>query len=67
LRPNFAKIYNDINKNEEDYELRTGNALWVQKDYPFLEDYINIVEKYYGGKVSNLDFVKETEKSRQTI
>ncbi len=67
LRPNFAKIYNDINKNEEDYELRTGNALWVQKDYPFLEDYINIVVKYYGGKVSNLDFVKETEKSRQTI
>ena len=67
LRPNFAKIYNDINKNEEDYELRTGNALWIQKDYPFLEDYINIVEKYYGGKASNLDFVKETEKSRQTI
>jgi len=67
LRPNFAKIYNDINKNEEDYELRTGNALWVQKDYPFLEDYINIVVKYYGGKASNLDFVKETEKSRQTI
>lgn len=67
LRPNFAKIYNDINKNEEDYELRTGNALWVQKDYPFLEDYISRVEKYYGGKATNVDFVKETEKSRQTI
>ncbi len=67
LRPNFAKIYNDINKSEEDYELRTGNALWVQKDYPFLEDYISRVEKYYGGRASNLDFVKETEKSRQTI
>ncbi len=67
LRPNFAKIYNEINKNEEDYELRTGNALWIQKDYPFLEDYINIIEKYYGGKASNLDFIKETEKSRQTI
>ncbi|HPB34675.1 MAG TPA: serpin family protein, partial [Caldisericia bacterium] len=67
LRPNFAKIYNEINKNEEDYELRTGNALWVQKDYPFLEDYISKVEKYYGGKASNLDFIKETEKSRQTI
>ena len=67
LRPNFARIYNEINKNEEDYESRTGNALWIQKDYPFLEDYINIVEKYYGGKASNLDFVKEAEKSRQTI
>ncbi len=67
LRPNFAGIYNDINKGNNAYELRTGNALWVQQDYPFLEDYTSRVEKYYGGKAANLDFVKETEKSRQTI
>lgn len=67
LRPNFAAIYNNINKGAEDYELRTGNALWVQQDYPFLEDYTSRVEKYYSGKAANLDFVKETEKSRQTI
>ena len=67
LRPNFAAIYNDINKGNDAYELKTGNALWVQQDYPFLPDYTNRVEKYYGGKVANLDFVSETEKSRQTI
>ena len=67
LRPNFAAIYNDINKGNNAYELRTGNALWVQQDYPFLEDYTSRVEKYYGGKAANLDFVSETEKSRQTI
>ncbi len=67
LRPNFAAIYNYINKGSKDYELRTGNALWVQQDYPFLEDYTSRVEKYYGGKAANLDFVRETEKSRQTI
>lgn len=67
LRPNFAAIYNDINKGAKDYELRTGNALWVQKDFSFLADYTSRVEKYYGGKAANLDFVKETEKSRQTI
>ncbi len=44
-----------------------GNALWLKKDYPFLKDYINVVEKYYRGKATNVDFVKETEKSRQTI
>lgn len=37
LRPNFARIYNEINKNEEDYELRTGNALWIQKIILFLK------------------------------
>lgn len=67
LRPNFAAIYNDINKGVKDYELKTGNALWVQQDFVFLGDYINRVEKYYGGKAANVDFVKETEKSRQTI
>ncbi len=67
LRPNFAAIYNDINKENKDYELRTGNALWAQQDYPFLEDYMSRVEKYYGGKAANVDFIKETEKSRQTI
>ena len=67
LRPNFAAIYNNINEGNEAYELKTGNALWAQHDYLFLEDYTSRVEKYYGGKVANLDFVKETEKSRQTI
>lgn len=67
LRPNFAAIYNDINKGTDDYELRTGNALWVQKDFSLLTDYANRVEKYYGGKAANLDFVKESEKSRETI
>jgi len=67
LRPNFAAIYNDINNGSNAYELRTGNALWVQQDYPFLPDYTSTVEKYYGGKAANVDFVNETEKSRQTI
>jgi len=67
LRPNFAAIYNDINEGNNAYELRTGNALWAQYDYAFLEDYTSRVEKYYGGKVANVDFKEETEKSRQTI
>jgi serpin B len=67
LRPNFAAIYNSINEGGKAYELRTGNALWAQQDYPFLEDYLDRVERYYGGKAANVDFIKETEKSRQTI
>ncbi|MEA3344286.1 MAG: serpin family protein [Patescibacteria group bacterium] len=67
LRPNFAAIYNKINENNKDYELRTGNALWAQKDYPFLQDYLDRVERYYAGKAANLDFINQTEESRQTI
>lgn len=67
LRPNFAAVYNRINEATGEYELRTGNALWVQKNYPFLEGYLKTVEEYYGGKATVLDFIKETEKSRKTI
>lgn len=67
LRPNFASIYNGINNGSGAYELRTGNALWVQQDYPFLDSYKTNVEKYYGGKAAPLDFVKDTENSRKTI
>jgi len=67
LRPNFAAVYNIINQGSKSYELRTGNALWGQIDFPFQEDYINRVGTYYGGKIANVDFVNETEKSRQTI
>jgi len=67
LRPNFAAIYNGINQERKNYELRTGNALWCQNSYPFHQDYIDRVATYYGGKAANLDFVEETEQSRLTI
>lgn len=66
-KESFLKIYNQINKKDKKYQLHTANALWAQKNYLFLEDYFKSVEKYYGGKITNLDFVKETEKSRLTI
>jgi len=66
-QPSFAKIYNQINKVDKKYELHTANALWAQKDYKFLEEYINTIEKYYVGKVTNVDFIKATEDARITI
>ena len=66
-QPSFAKIYNQINKVDKKYELHTTNALWAQKDYKFLEDYMNTIQRYYAGKVTNLDFVNDTENSRITI
>lgn len=67
LRPNYAAIYNDINKEDKSYKLRTGNALWAQEKYPFKEEYFENVENYYGGKAANLDFIDDSEGSRQKI
>lgn len=66
-KPAFAAIYNQINKPNSGYQLNTANALWAQENYSFLDEYFSTVESHYGGKVTNLDFIGETEKSRQTI
>jgi serpin B len=66
-RTNFARIYNQLNPANAPYQLSTANALWAQEDYPFLDEYLNVTETYYRGKVTNLDFITRTEESRQTI
>ena len=66
-RSSSAAIYNDINKKNKKYSLSTANALWTHLDYKFSEDYIKTIENYYGGEATNLDFINDSEKSRQTI
>jgi len=65
----FGKIIKDLNARGAGgkYELRTANALWGQKDYKFLPDFVTLVEREYGGKLQQVDFVKAAEQARQTI
>ncbi|MCD6414723.1 MAG: serpin family protein [Candidatus Diapherotrites archaeon] len=66
-RSSFARMLNTINKGGGKYELHTANALWLQKDYPFLESYKNVVSRHYLGEVRNLDFVHNPYGSSQEI
>jgi len=67
LAPNFAKVYSIINKDDKDYTLRIGNALWIDNNFDILDNYATRIEKYYGGKSVNLDFINDTENSRINI
>jgi len=67
IRTDFKDILDEINNKAASYKLETANALWIQKKYPFVEDYFNTIRKYYGGRVTNLDFSKKAEESRITI
>ncbi|OGN23652.1 MAG: hypothetical protein A3A13_01720 [Candidatus Yanofskybacteria bacterium RIFCSPLOWO2_01_FULL_43_22] len=63
----FAAIHNQINNPNSKYKLNIANALWAQNDYKFLSEYINILQQYYAGKATNVDFKNSTEQARQTI
>lgn len=67
LKVCMEKMNDKINSENNDYELQTANALWVQDNYPVKEEYVSNVEKYYEGKVTNLDFIKNPDSSRDTI
>ena len=66
-RSSYASLYNEINKKDKEYKLNTANALWAQQDYPFLQNYLDIINQYYGGETTNLDFITQPEQSRQII
>lgn len=66
-RSSIAAIYNQLNKKDAKYKLNTANALWMQKDYQLLQDYLAAVERYYAGKAANVDFRGATEEARKTI
>ncbi|MGD0784230.1 MAG: serpin family protein [Sedimentisphaerales bacterium] len=49
------------------YQLLLANALWGQKGEPFLKEFLDSTQNYYGAGLRQLDFINETERSRQII
>jgi serpin B len=65
----FGGLTKDLNEGGKkgDYELSVANALWLQKDFEFLKDFLNLNKKDYGASLKNVDFRGATEEARQTI
>lgn len=66
-RPGLAGFYNAINQPDREYVLETANALWPAQDYHFLDDYFEVIERYYRGQIEYLNYVADPEGSRLTI
>jgi serpin B len=67
VRNGYQKAFAAINSNASSYTLRVANALWVQKNYPLLDDYTNAIKTYYGGGITNVDFVGNPTVAVSTI
>lgn len=49
------------------YELRVANALWGQKGYPWLKDFLDTTKANYDAGLRQVDFMTATEAARRTI
>ena len=65
----FAELNNALTggRGDRDYQLSVANALWGAKGVRFRTDFLETVDRAYGGRVAELDFKGAAEASRLTI
>lgn len=69
LHPTFQKLITQLNTQakQQGYQLNVANALWGQKGYGFLEEFLDLTKTTYGAGLNEVDFVRATEAARRTI
>ncbi len=69
LHPAFACLEAQFNaaQGNRDIELNVANALWVQKDYVFLKEFLDLTAKNYGAAPNHVDFKRACEAARKEI
>lgn len=53
--------------DDRPYQLSVANALWAQQGYPFLPDYLRLLEANYAAGVVAVDYQSAPERARRRI
>ncbi len=53
--------------DREPFTIRPANSAWGQGGYPFLDNYLSVLAKYYGAGIRLLDFVNDPSGATDTI
>ena len=65
---NFSEWMNAIiEKGEAKKQLQIANSLWPQEDYPFLDEFMNLIREYYGSAFYKVNYKDDREQIRQQI
>ena len=59
----MQSLYNYLNNNDE-YNVSTANALWPDVGFTLLDEFVDIIETYYGGKASEVEYGNPEEAAR---
>ncbi|XP_073754066.1 serpin B4-like isoform X3 [Callorhinus ursinus] len=63
----FQKLLTELKKPTDAYELNIANKLYGEKNYQFLQEYMDNVKKFYLTSVESVDFNNAAEESRKKI
>ncbi|MGA2070108.1 MAG: serpin family protein [Sedimentisphaerales bacterium] len=69
LHEEFGSLIRKLNAAGEKggYELVVANAIWGQKGYNFLPEFLTLVKTNYDGNLEQVDFKTQAEAARKTI
>jgi len=67
LHAAMGGLLRDRNAAHDGYQLKEADALWVQKGYPLLPEFLKLNKDNYEAGLNQVDFKSATEASRQTI
>lgn len=57
----------DEDEDGDPFALNVSNAVWGQAEYPFREEYLDVLETHYGAGLQEVDFQSDPEAARETI
>ena len=69
LHPAFAGLRRWLNQLQQagNVTLYTANSLWPQSKYPFLREYLGLMQEYYDVSITPVDYEHAPEAARQQI
>ena len=67
LHPAMGALLSDLNAAHAGCQLSVANALWAQRGYTFLPDFLKVMNNDYGAGLNQVDFKGSTEAARLTI
>ncbi|XP_029446366.1 serpin B10-like [Rhinatrema bivittatum] len=63
----FKSLNSEINKTNQNYQLKTANNLYGDKSYEISKEYLNLIETYYNAKPQAVNFATAAETARKEI
>ena len=52
----MKNLYEVLNEQNEDYNISTANALWIRENLQLLETYLSVIQDFYGGDATEVNF-----------
>ena len=57
----MKNLYEVLNTKNAEYNISTVNALWVKENFQLLEAYLTVIQEYYGGDATEVDYSNSVE------